>query len=403
MKTNLKFILLASASVLAAVVLAVQFLSWNHKETASAASFPIHSRQQQGNDREMKWKNQTPGTTPEQGSAASAPSLQTALAEKDPARRKELLRQWALSVPLSVIGEMMERVGSLSEPPLLSEARYALATRWAAREPAAAAAMLREHAGPLPGMPDGNPEWVDLLGGVAAQWGDADANQAVKWVRSLPDGAAKSEALAQVDYQLRKSVDKLAANDPQAAAAWVRGLPADEAVEGAMTSLAKTWAQKDPAAAVAYTASLAPGNARNRATAAAVSTWAFAQPVQAAQWVGQLSEGPVRENAMEALLAAWANNDAGAAAQWLQDLPETRSRDVAINAFAAAVTQREPSSAFQWAETISDPTLRNQQLQNVAGIWLQRDPVAAKSKVAQSSLPQRIKSLLLTGATPQRP
>jgi hypothetical protein len=131
---------------------------------------------------------------------------------------------------------------------------------------------------------------------------------------------------------------------------------------------------------------------------AVVSAWAYTAPAQVAQWVMQFPEGSVREQAMQQLAGAWAGSDADKAAQWLQGLPQTKSRDCAVDAFSGAVSASSPGTAFQWAQTISNETLRNQQLQNVVRIWLAQDPAGAQQAIAQSDLPQDIKSRLLPKA-----
>jgi hypothetical protein len=308
---------------------------------------------------------------------------------------------------------------SLSEP-IRRELYKPFFKQWTKTDPAAAATLLRQLATSPANSNAANPEWVDLLGQVTAQWARTDVKGAMIWVQTLPEGPAKVQALAQASYswteidpqaaavyaaqqmdpQLISNVaSKWAERDPQAAAFWVRGLPAGEARDSAVASLASVWGQMDPAAAAAYVTSLPPGDAQTKAVAAVASAWASTSPAQAAQWIGQFPEGPVREQAMEGLIESWAANNVNQAAQWLQSLPQGSSRDAAVATFSREATQMDPGAAFQWAETVSDETMRNQQLQDVARFWLTQDPNAAKQAIIQSNLAQDVRSQLLSAAT----
>jgi hypothetical protein len=290
--------------------------------------------------------------------------------------------------------------------------------QWAKQDPAAAGAMLHQLATPASGNKDAsNPLWNDLQAQVAAQWADANLNAALSWVKSLPAGPAKTQALVQMSYrwtqssphaaaaytaeqndpQLLKVVaGKWAESDPQSAAQWAVGLPDGLGRDSAISSLATIWAQKNPKAAADYATRLPAGSAQNQATLAVVSAWAFTAPSQTAQWVGEFPEGPLREQALSQLMSAWAPRGSNDASQWLQNLPQTHSRDVAVSIYSSVISASSPEAAFKWADSISDDAMRNHQLQTIAHAWLEKDPAAAQDSILRSSLPQTLKDQLLS-------
>jgi hypothetical protein len=291
--------------------------------------------------------------------------------------------------------------------------------QWARRDPAAAAARLRELAETATGDVLA---WNSLIPQVAAEWARTDLGRAFDWASSLPDGATRSQAMVEVSYQwaatdprgaaayaeqrydmalLKAVAGTWAASDPKSAAAWASGLPEAEGQFTAMATASAVWAQEDPAAAAAYVNALPPGEARNRALVAVASAWAYADPPAAARWAEQLLEGPARGGAFERLINAWTVTDPYAAGQWLQHLPATPSRDSAVIAFCSAIDGEDPAVSFAWAGTVSDEVTRNQKLERTATIWLAKDPALARSAIAQSRLPEDIKSQLMAGALPR--
>ena len=225
--------------------------------------------------------------------------LQSALAETDPARRADLLRKWALSVPLKAMEQMMEQIAAFPDPDLQTEARTALMSWWAAKDPQNAGAAFQQDSNHLPGAPFGSPEWFRLLGLVTTEWAASNLPQASQWVRSMPDGQGKAEAAAQMDYQIGTTIDQLSATDPTKAEAWANSLPAGDAAGHAMVHLASTWAQIDPISAANYAAELPAGEVQNQALLAVVKVWAYSDPARASRWIDQFPDGPVREQAIE--------------------------------------------------------------------------------------------------------
>jgi hypothetical protein len=177
-------------------------------------------------------------------------------------------------------------------------------------------------------------------------WARYEPQEALTWVRALPEGAGKTNALSNV-------ISNLAATDPKQAASLVSGLPA-AAQDNVAAQIAHHWANQDATAA--------------------------------AQWAAALPEGESRTNAFRSIAQSWADQDLIKAAQWLERLPEGKARDGAVSSFAQKVTDADPEGAAAWASTIGETNARNSELERVYRVWTRRDAAAAKSWLSASNV-----------------
>jgi hypothetical protein len=145
MKKNYKLILPATVGFL--VVLAIALTVIRQDEDKPVSKQLSSSPRQQN----MVWNQERPretqaaeGGLPEQSSPGLDPVLQKALEEKNPSSRKELLRRWALSVPLNDIRSRIGGIGAVSDKQMRSEAYYELFARWAAEDPVNAVSLMRK-------------------------------------------------------------------------------------------------------------------------------------------------------------------------------------------------------------------------------------------------------------------
>ena len=114
-------------------------------------------------------------------------------------------------------------------------------------------------------------------------------------------------------------------------------------------------------------------------------------------WVMTLPEQS-RSSALSEAVGAWAQRDPVAAGNYLRQLPPTPATDASRERFAANVLRQDPEGAMAWASTISDEQQRSRALESLGRNWLRRDAGAAQNWIAQSDLPDPVKSRLL----PQR-
>lgn len=400
----------------------------------------------------LKMETTQPGTVEKNSDPqpAAVPAggsfLQAALNEKDPARRLKLLEQWADALGIDAMEKNLAALASLEDEKVRAEVRGVLLASWAERD---LSGMLKWFAQPeLPGdlrrqgreilveefgrrdpaemfswMEQTLPEsvrtdlygpffrqwaaddpvaagaklgrltegmkghsalWDNLIPQVAAEWSKTDMDRALAWLQSLPKGAVQSLAMTQ-------TIQRWAETRPREAAAYA----IRQNVPVLYKAVAAKWAETDPENASAWAEGLPAGEARDAALVQVTSVWADSDPEKMADWAKQFPEGPAREQMLGHLLSSWAANDAAGAGAWLQDLPSTRSRDFAVSAFCNVTAGRNPDLSFQWAGKISDPLLRNQRLERAGTVLMEKDPKEARRLIAQSSLPENLKSKLL--------
>lgn len=328
----------------------------------------------------------------------SAPGLEGALAEQNPARRAALLRQWAASVDAALMEETMARIlqtrdaesrkeichallaiwierdmdgvagwfgreGSYEEIEMRMEARGFLLEAMARREPEQALAWLEQSlskrardllyepfflqwAGTDPAaacaklhqLADGR-----LLGDAAARWAARDLTGAVAWVKSLPEGPLQSQAMLEVSYR------------------WTAASPMEAATYAAQTgnpellrAVVGMWADQSPETAAAWVAEWPPGEAHDRALAHLANIWSQKDPAAAAAYTGSLPAGADRDQAMVAVASVWAYSSPRQAAEWIRQLPEGAAREQALQRLITAWAGAKPEEAAKWLGTLPD-------------------------------------------------
>ena len=73
-------------------------------------------------------------------------------------------------------------------------------------------------------------------------------------------------------------------------------------------------------------------------------------------------------------------------------LPATPEADRSRESYANAVAQKDPQGALAWAAAITDKDRQQRAVENVVRTWVRQDAPAAKEWVAQSSLPDEVKT-----------
>jgi hypothetical protein len=324
------------------------------------------------------------------------------LAEPDPVRRQELLRQWAVSVMTGDMEKTLSQIGQMQSAKIRMELRRTLLANWIQRDMPGVAAWLgtegveqetelrmearalllealgkwepesaltwmkaslperdllyepffRQWAGVSPAaacaklrqLAEGgqdNPElWKNLLGQVAAQWAVADVRGAVNWVQSLPEGALKSQAMLQVSNRWTET-------SPQEAAAYAARQNDSELLD----AVAGKWANTSPQAAAAWAAGL-PDGARDGVIARLANTWAQKDPAAAATYTASLSPGAAQDQALGAVVTAWACAAPEQAAKWVSQFPESPVREIAMARLIGAWAGTKPEEAGQWLQTL---------------------------------------------------
>jgi hypothetical protein len=159
--------------------------------------------------------------------------------------------------------------------------------------------------------------------------------------------------------------------------------------------------------AAAWLLSLPATEARDITLATLAANWSVQSPRQAMDWATTLTSAPARTDAMQRVFSRWATADMPAAAQWLMDNEAHPQADTLIAKLVgdSTLTMRTPATAWQWTQLISDPIMRTQQMERVLRFWNSRDAMTAQRAVAEHlSLPtaerERLLAWLRTNPTP---
>lgn len=229
----------------------------------------------------------------------------------------------------------------------------AVAERWGTLDPAGALAWLNKQSNPT--------IKEKQMDGLMTGWLKTDLPAAAEYARAHLDGTPASDRYAAV------AANYLAANDPQAAMAYIETLPEGTTKQFAQTLAAAKWAYLDPAAAAAWVSSLPP-------------------------------EG--QGAAVVSVISQWANQDPQAAGNWMNTL-EGPGKDSAISAYAAHLAPRDPGTALGWAQSIANPEIRTATVEALVQQWRERDPTRATDWINSSQLPDEEKARLLKAPAPR--
>lgn len=205
-------------------------------------------------------------------------------------------------------------------------------------------------------MESDRPDQLDAVSGsIAEDWAIKDPSKAIGWAESLPQGAAR-----------------------------------EEAIQGALAG----WAENDPKAAFAY---YEKNYGTNLETAEWIyDSWAFNNPKEASVEVLKISNPEMRARAVAGVVSGWLDEGSStdSVERWVDGLPAGRERDQASYAIVDMLSFDEPESAWTRAATISEPDIRSEAIQSAFAGLADVDPAKAQAALRNSNLsPEEIKQL----------
>lgn len=240
--------------------------------------------------------------------------------ETDPGKREDLLAAWAAEIKTDDIPGWLNFLQSASPSDLAQNLSRRLLRHWTDVTPEEASAWL----GLLP-----TDQQLALLDDVAVPWANGDSINAMNWARSLPDDAVRRQALATVagevirsqplmalkmaidlpagpqqDDLIRRGAMQWASEDADSAVAWIKEIPAGDLRNQAMSGAAVVWSASEPVPAANLALDeLPPGRLLDDTVISIVQRWAQKNPAAATAWVEQFPAGSLRDTAMENLRA----------------------------------------------------------------------------------------------------
>lgn len=302
-----------------------------------------------------------------------------------------------------------------------------LMEQWIARDLEGALAYVRQ-------MPRGTSDYAQCLLMVLDAVSRRDADRALNLARELATTRDERSIYSVV-------FDRLARENPTAAAQRLALVPPGEARQNALRALTGAWMRADQGAALGWAQALAEPGDRAVAIETALQELAAKDPLQAVElaqknltgaalarsvlaalqslnatdplgasglvpllpvgemqvlaaaevgralaarnvdtalaWWRSLPPGQTQTVALHNILTTWAATDLVAARGYVDNLPAGDVQTAAAEHLARLVGAREPSNTLAWAQGLRSEPARKAALASVASAWAQRDPAGA--------------------------
>jgi hypothetical protein len=266
--------------------------------------------------------------------------------------------------------------------------------RWAELDPAGAAAAAKD----LRGLPP------DVFAAIASQWAAKEPAAPRQWVLSLRGdeqlkaviglcrGLAKSDpaaALAWLSQSQHRLIAKeayseifaaWAAGAPASAAGSASSLPPGQARDLAIYTVSRLWTEQDPQAALAWARTLS----KRRGSVAAVQVvfehWARKDPAAAARQALAMAHGPLRRAALASAAYGIAGEDLQAAHELVAQVTPPAAREELMRAISISLASTAPTlkAAYEYALSIPAGENRNDALEELA-TWSRDDEDPAET------------------------
>jgi hypothetical protein len=152
-----------------------------------------------------------------------------------------------------------------------------------------------------------------LLNFMAGQWARFEPERAAEWVRTLPEGNARNQALIGLG-------ESWAEIDPPRAADYATQLPVGPVRQAALRQAIGNWVLADPVAASTWVNKFEPHEDFDQAVAS-VATMRFLVEEHvdiSLSWANSIVSEPLRTAALSEILSAWALRDRPAAMNYAQ-------------------------------------------------------------------------------------
>lgn len=262
---------------------------------------------------------------------------------------KSLIRQW----PGASIAEALAWADGLPPGPDRYDLRQMAVQRFAKIDPRRALASVDWATELQPGgILEGN---VNLFRDLARSLPAREADAALDWIETLPDGDERAVAISAFFSQLADTQpDRLAE-------------------------------------LVAVTEDL---RLREQAQQAWLDTMVDEAPERVASQLAQVPELDPNYSLTRRLAARWFATDPAAAHSWLERVPEGPQFDAAIDSLVHVMRDTDPAYAFEWAQLMSPGRYRTSNLEQLVRRWAALEPEAAAKAVEEGDFNPEVRHAL---------
>jgi hypothetical protein len=237
----------------------------------------------------------------------------------------------------------------------------------------------------------------DALHRFVLDWTRMDPDAVENWLTTLPAGRSRDLAISRfLAGMLERGMDQ---TDPSGLASWCGKIGHPSQRGNAIAAVAGAWFAEDLEAAAAWINGMPPSEETDMAMNRLAHVLAGESPGHAMAWALAVRDPSLRKSAVATAVREWTKRDPAEASALLDDLPDDRTRDEALRVFCGELSRNEPALAMEWAETIEDMAQRQTTMITVASSWIRRDAAAARRWLEQSSLPPWAKETVLKEAS----
>lgn len=237
---------------------------------------------------------------------------------------------------------------------------------------------------------------------LMVQWIARDADGAVGYVRKMPRGPERSQALfmlldnisrrdfargltlarelltSREDRYLYSSLfDRLARENLAQARDFVNQVPAGDGRENALRAVVEVWVRQDSAAALAWAEKLPAGRDRNTALESVLRELSERDPRAAVERAQALLTGQALERTLSQALAQLTVVDPQAASELVLRLPPGDLQTNAVTNVARAMAMQNVDTALAWVKSLKIELTQWYAMNSVLTAWWQKDPSAA--------------------------
>jgi hypothetical protein len=245
------------------------------------------------------------------------------------------------------------------------------------------------------------------FGRILRSWIERDVKGATEYVRRLPAGSDRSQAVMlllqdigqrEPDRALALAAElvtnrdesaiysvlfaQLAQADPASAAQKIATVPTGASRENAVRALADGWARRDAAAARTWAEQLA-GTDRDFAIETVALSLVEQDPLRGIELAQKNLRGPALDRVLSAGLPKLAETDLSAAAAIVALLPVGEPQVLAAADVAHRLATRDPNEALTWVRSLPEGRAQQVALNNTLTAWSAKNPQAAEQYVDQ--------------------
>jgi hypothetical protein len=278
-----------------------------------------------------------------------------------------ILRGWAKADPLGALAYTDKQPNNGRDTSMI------LAS-WAGNDAAAAERWaLDHHTGEGP-----NPYMASVIRGIAAY----DIANASRLAQAMPVSQERGEAVDAITRALFMQ-------GSDAAMAFPASIQEPKLRAGFTEAIANRLAAKDPDKAAAWLLATADADGQNRAARNVAQALAKTDTAEASQWLHKLKPEAQAE-AARGIIPIMSSADIAGTAKWASSLAGIPNYDKVVEEFVWSCNSRAPEQSAAWIQAVADPAQQRHLYHHMLGEWAKNDAAAVKNWVSNNSVPPEV-------------